>query len=66
MRIEKRGELGLTYADKKGREVEGIIGVRCARQPCELRFTDDNTPGVQQKREGASGDIQGDGRPRDS
>ena len=44
----------------------GIIGVRCARQPCELRFTDENTPGVQQKREGARGDIQGDGGPRES
>ena len=44
----------------------GIIGVRCARQPCELRFTDENTPGVQQKREAARGDIQGDGGPRES
>jgi len=43
----------------------GIIGA-CARQKCEFRFTDENTPGVQQKREGARGDIQGDGGPRES
>jgi hypothetical protein len=30
------------------------------------RFTAENTPGVQQKREGARGDIQEDGGPRES
>jgi hypothetical protein len=30
------------------------------------QFTAENTPGVQQKREGARGDIQGDGGPRES
>jgi hypothetical protein len=59
---------GVTATDSPravGRE-HGIIGVRCARQPCELRFTAENRRGVQQKREGARGDIQGDGRPRES
>jgi hypothetical protein len=43
-----------------------IYGRKHTRRATKARFTAENTPGVQQKREGARGDIQECGGPRES